>query len=74
MTRTRSKYQVQFREAIDDPDDWRDYAGQVWSEVAARERVQELMALRPTRKYRIIRLIIRITREVIWQSEEQKKA
>jgi hypothetical protein len=73
MSRQRSKYQIEFQEAIDDTDDWRNYAGEVWSETAARNRVQELMSLRPSRRYRIVRRDIRITTFVIWQSEEKEK-
>jgi hypothetical protein len=72
MTRPRSKYQVQFCEAIDEsPDDWRDYGGMVSSEAAARSRAQELMLIRPTRRYRIQQIKIHITRHSIWQSDQK---
>jgi len=72
MNRPRSKYQVQFCEVIDDdPDDWRDYGGMLSSEEAARSRAQELMLIRPTRRYRILQIKIHITRQSIWQSDQK---
>lgn len=73
MSRIRSKYQVQFREVIDDPRDWRDYGGLLLSEVAAQSRAKELMIRRPTRLYRIVRLKFQVSRETIWSSQKEEK-
>jgi hypothetical protein len=72
MSHARSKYQVQFCEAIDEsPDDWRDYGGMLSSAAAARSRANELILIRPTRRYRILQINIHTTREEIWKSEEK---